>query len=321
MKETKIGAALADLNKRFGDGSVMRLGDKPMEKMEVIPTGCLSLDRALGVGGFPRGRIIEVYGNESAGKSTVALQAVASAQKDGGIAAYIDSEFAFDPVYAANLGVDVDNLLISQPSCAEEAMEIAEALIRSEEVAIVIIDSVAAMIPQSEINGDVGDAQMGIMARMMSQVCRKLCSITAQTDTCLLFINQMRSKIGVVFGNPNTTTGGNALKFYASVRLEISRTGQLKNGEEVVGNRTKVKIVKNKCAPPFKTAEFDIMFGKGISKEGDVIDLALQQGIMVQKGAWIAYGENKWQGKENLREILSNDSNLYNELAEKILNG
>lgn len=300
-----IGKAIGDIEKRFGKGSIMKLGDKPKEEIQSISTTCPSLDAALGVGGFPRGRVIEIYGPESSGKTTLALHVIAEAQKAGGVAAFIDAEHALDPVYAKNLGVNTDELFVSQPDCGEQALEITEYLVRSNDVSIIVIDSVAALVPQAEINGEMGDAVMGLQARLMSQALRKLTAPISSTNTCVVFINQLRDKIGVTWGSPEVTTGGKSLKFYASVRIDIRRIGHLKNGEEIVGNKTKVKIVKNKVAPPFREVEFDIIFGEGISKEGDLLDLAIAKGVIAQKGAWFAIdGENFAQGREKARQAL-----------------
>ncbi len=319
MVKEGIASALAQIEKQFGKGAIMKLGSASTEPVEVISTRCLSLDTALGVGGFPRGRIIEIFGQESSGKSTLALQVVAEAQKLGGLAAYVDSEFALDPKYASNLGVNIEELLISQPGCAEEALEIVEALVRSGDVAVIVVDSVAALVPQAELNGEMGDAQMGNMARLMSQAMRKLTAAVSQSNTCLIFINQLRSKIGVVFGSPTTTTGGNALKFYASVRLDIARISNLKNGDEVIGSRTRVKVVKNKVAPPFKDCEFDILYGQGISREGDLLDLAIKHKLIEQKGSWFSMGEEKLgQGKENLRQRLKDELEFCKELEVQV---
>jgi recombination protein RecA len=314
-----LESALAELEKRFGQGSIMRLGDKPKDEVTSISTTCLSLDEAIGVGGFPRGRIIEVYGPESSGKTTLALHVIAEAQKAGGMAAFIDAEHALDVGYAQNLGVDTDNLLISQPDCGEQALEITEALIKTGEVDVVVIDSVAALVPQAELNGEMGDAMVGLQARLMSQAMRKLTPIISTSRTCVVFINQLRDKIGVMWGSPETTTGGKALKFYASLRIDIRRIGQLKDGDKIVGNRTRVKIVKNKVAPPFREVEFSIYYGQGISREDDVIDMAVEKGILVQKGAWFSYnGNNVSQGKANLVKLLKENTDLFNELSVKV---
>jgi recombination protein RecA len=311
-----LESALAELEKRFGQGSIMRLGDKPKDEVTSISTTCLSLDEAIGVGGFPRGRIIEVYGPESSGKTTLALHVIAEAQKAGGMAAFIDAEHALDVGYAQNLGVDTDNLLISQPDCGEQALEITEALIKTGEVDVVVIDSVAALVPQAELNGEMGDAMVGLQARLMSQAMRKLTPIISTSRTCVVFINQLRDKIGVMWGSPETTTGGKALKFYASLRIDIRRIGQLKDGDKIVGNRTRVKIVKNKVAPPFREIEFDIIYGEGISKESDLLEKATAKGVVIQKGAWFSFnGENFAQGKEKARIALKDEefySKVYN---------
>lgn len=304
-KQRALELAFAQIEKQYGKGAIMRLGESQAVDISVIPSGSLALDAALGVGGLPRGRIIEIYGPEASGKTTVALHAVASVQKSGGEAAFIDAEHALDPVYARNLGVNIDDLLIAQPDSGEQALEIADVLVRSGALDIVVIDSVAALVPQAEIDGDMGDAQMGLQARLMSQAMRKLTGIVHKTKTCVIFINQLRQKIGVFFGNPETTTGGNALKFYASVRLDIRRADAIKAGQEIVGNRTRVKIVKNKVAPPFKQAEFDIMYGTGISAEGELLDLAVQYHIIDKSGAWFSYnGERIGQGRDNAKTYL-----------------
>ena len=299
-KDKALEQVLNDIEKQFGKGSIMKLGDKEHMKVDVCSSGCLSLDIALGVGGYPRGRIIEIYGPESSGKTTFALQAIAEHQKLGGRAAFIDAEHALDPVYAERLGVDIDELLLSQPDTGEQALEICDALVRSEAVSIIVIDSVAALVPQAEIDGEMGDSHVGLQARLMSQALRKLSGTINKTNTTCIFINQLREKVGVMFGNPETTPGGRALKFYSSVRLDIRRNEQLKMGDGVVGNRTTIKVVKNKVAPPFKTAVVDIMYGEGVSREGEVIDLAVEAGIVDKTGAWYAYnGEKLGQGKEN----------------------
>jgi recombination protein RecA len=314
-RRAMLDKALGDIVKRYGDGSIMRLGEAHSMSVEVIPTGSLSLDLALGVGGIPRGRITEIYGPEASGKTTLAQHIVAEAQKLGGTAAYIDMEHALDPAYAARCGVDVENLLISQPDTGEQALEITETLVRSGAVEVVVIDSVAALVPRSEIEGDMGDAQMGAMARLMSQALRKLSGAINQTKTSVVFTNQLRMKIGVMFGNPETTTGGNALKFYASVRLDCRRIQSIKVGAEIVGNRTRVRVVKNKVAPPFRTAEFDIMYNEGISKVGDLIDLATQLGIVDKRGAFFSYGEVRiGQGRENSKEFLRQNPDLADEI-------
>jgi recombination protein RecA len=314
-RRAMLDKAVGDIVKRYGDGSIMRLGDAKGLMVESIPTGSLSLDIALGVGGVPRGRITEIYGPESSGKTTLCQHIVAEVQKAGGTAAYIDMEHALDPSYAAKCGVDVENLLISQPDTGEQALEITETLVRSGAVDLVVIDSVAALVPRSEIEGDMGDAQMGAMARLMSQALRKLSGAINQTKTTVIFTNQLRMKIGVMFGNPETTTGGNALKFYASVRLDVRRIQSIKIGAEVVGNRTRVRVVKNKVAPPFRTAEFDIMYNEGISKVGDLIDLATQLGIVEKRGAFFSYGETRLgQGRENTKEYLRQNPDLAEEI-------
>jgi len=314
-RRAMLDKALGDIVKRYGDGSIMRLGEAHSMAVEAIPTGSLSLDLALGVGGIPRGRITEIYGPESSGKTTVSQHIVAEAQKLGGTAAYIDMEHALDPTYAARCGVDVDNLLISQPDTGEQALEITETLVRSGAVELVVIDSVAALVPRSEIEGDMGDAQMGAMARLMSQALRKLSGAINQTKTAVVFTNQLRQKIGVMFGNPETTSGGNALKFYASVRLDCRRIQSIKIGAEIVGNRTRVRVVKNKVAPPFRTAEFDIMYNEGISKVGDLIDLSTQLGIVDKRGAFFSYGDIRLgQGRENSKEFLRQNPDLADEI-------
>jgi len=314
-RRTMLDKALGDIVKRYGDGSIMRLGEAHKMTVDAIPTGSLSLDLALGIGGIPRGRITEIYGPESSGKTTLCQHIVAEVQKMGGTAAYIDMEHALDPAYAAKCGVDIDNLLVSQPDTGEQALEITETLVRSGAVDLVVIDSVAALVPRSEIEGDMGDAQMGAMARLMSQALRKLSGAINQTKTSVVFTNQLRMKIGVMFGNPETTTGGNALKFYASVRLDVRRIQSIKIGAEIVGNRTRVRVVKNKVAPPFRTAEFDIMYNEGISKVGDLIDLATQLEIVDKRGAFFSYGETRLgQGRENSKEFLRQNPELANEI-------
>ena len=298
----------------------MRLGDEPSEALEVIQTGSISLNRALGVGGFPKGRVVEIYGPESSGKTTLAIHAIAEAQKNGGIAAMIDAEHAFDQFYAQNLGVDIENLLISQPDNGEQALEIADNLIRSGAIDIIVIDSVAALTPKAEIEGEMGDSQMGLQARLMSKALRKLTGTISKANTCCIFINQLRDKIGVMFGNPETTTGGNALKFYSSVRVDIRRSSAIKNADKVIGNRTRVKIVKNKVAPPFQQAEFDIMYGEGISKVGEIIDLGVDMNIISKSGSWYAYGDTKLgQGRDAVKEILKDNPELFEELENKIV--
>ena len=314
-----LQAAMDKIEKSFGKGSIMKMGEEVVEQVEVIPTGSIALNAALGVGGYPRGRIIEIYGPESSGKTTLAIHAIAEAQKAGGIAAFIDAEHAFDRFYAAKLGVDVDNLFISQPDNGEQALEIAEQLIRSSAIDIIVVDSVAALTPKAEIEGDMGDNKVGLQARLMSQALRKLTSAVSKTRTTCIFINQLREKIGVFFGNPETTTGGKALKFYASVRMDIRRIQTIKNGDEAVGNRTKVKVVKNKMAPPFKTAEFDVLYGEGISKEGSVLDMALQANVVKKSGSWFTYeGDQLGQGRENVRQFLKDNPELTEEIENKV---
>ncbi len=311
-----LRAAMDKIEKNFGKGSIMKLGEEQIENIEVIPTGSIALDAALGVGGYPKGRIIEIYGPESSGKTTLAIHAIAEAQKAGGIAAFIDAEHAFDRFYAEKLGVDVENLLISQPDNGEQALEIAEQLIRSSAVDIIVIDSVAALTPKAEIEGDMGDSKMGLQARLMSQALRKLTASINKTNTTCIFINQLRDKIGVMFGNPETTTGGNALKFYASVRLDIRRISQLKDGDEVRGNQVRVKVVKNKVAPPFRKAEFDIMFGEGISRSGEIVDLGTELGIIKKSGSWYSYNDTKLgQGRDAAKQCISDNPELAEELA------
>lgn len=318
-KSKAIESALANIEKKFGKGSIMRLGERPHEEVGSISTNCLSLDAAIGVGGFPRGRIIEIYGPESSGKTTLALQVVASAQKMGGVAAYIDAEHALDPEYAEKLGVNIDEMLISQPDSGEQALEIAETLVRSASVDVVVVDSVAALVPRAELDGEMGDSHMGLQARLMSQALRKLTAIVASSNTCFIFINQLRDKIGVMFGSPETTTGGKALKFYASVRMDIRRIGAIKEGDKVVGNRTKVKMVKNKVAPPFRECEFDIMYGEGISKEGDLLDLAVAKNIVEKSGAWFSYsGERLGQGRENVKNSLKENTDLRDRIEHDV---
>ncbi len=321
-KESKLKAlqlTLDKLDKTYGKGTVMKMGDKAVEEVETISSGSLGLDLALGVNGYPKGRIIEIYGPESSGKTTLTLHAIAEAQKAGGIAAFIDAEHAFDRNYAGKLGVDIENLIISQPDNGEQALEIAENLIRSGAIDIVVIDSVAALTPKSEIEGEMGDSKMGLHARLMSQALRKLTGTISKTNCTVFFINQLREKIGVMFGNPETTTGGNALKFYASVRLDIRRSSQIKDGENVIGNRTKVKVVKNKVAPPFKTAEFDIMYGEGVSKTGEILDLAVEFEIVKKSGSWFSYGETRLgQGRDAVKTMIKDNPELADELEEKI---
>ncbi len=317
-----LQAAMDKIEKSFGKGSIMKMGDDSVEEVEVIPSGSVGLDLALGVGGYPRGRIIEIYGPESSGKTTLAIHAIAEAQKMGGIAAFIDAEHAFDRFYAAKLGVDVDNLLISQPDNGEQALDIAEQLIRSSAIDIIVIDSVAALTPKKEIEGEMGDSVVGLQARLMSQALRKLTSAISKTRTCCIFINQLREKIGVMFGNPETTTGGNALKFYASVRIDI-RSGQaIKNGDEVLGRSTRVKIIKNKVAPPFRKAEFDIMFGEGISKTGEIVDLGVELGIIKKSGSWFSYNDTRLaQGRDAAKQVIMDNPELAEELEAKIKEG
>lgn len=314
-----LQAAMAKIEKDFGRGSVMRMGDEQVEDVEVIPTGSLALDAALGVGGYPKGRIIEIYGPESSGKTTLAIHAIAQAQKEGGIAAFIDAEHAFDRFYAKKLGVDVDELLIAQPDNGEQALEIADQLIRSSAIDIIVIDSVAALTPKAEIEGDMGDNKVGLQARLMSQALRKLTSTISKTNTTCIFINQLREKIGVMFGNPETTTGGNALKFYASVRLDIRRVTTLKDGDIPIGNQVRVKIVKNKVAPPFRKAEFEITFGEGISHVGEIVDLGVELGIIKKSGSWFSYGETRLgQGRDAVKRVIKDNPELTAELEEKI---
>jgi recombination protein RecA len=318
-KGKAIESALANIEKKFGKGSIMRLGERPHEEVGSISTGCLSIDAAIGVGGMPRGRIVEIYGPESSGKTTLALQVVASAQALGGIAAFIDAEHAMDPVYAEKLGVNVDDLLISQPDSGEQALEIAETLVRSNSVDVIVIDSVAALVPRAELDGDMGDSHMGLQARLMSQALRKLTGIVSSSNTCFIFINQLRDKIGVMFGSPETTTGGKALKFYASVRVDIRRIGAIKEADKMVGNRTRVKIVKNKVAPPFRECEFDIMYGEGISREGDLLDLAVNNEIVEKSGAWFSYGgERLGQGRENSKNTLKENREIFDQIEKQV---
>ena len=318
-RKAALEMALANVEKQYGKGSAMRLGDKPLQDVEVIPTGSLALDMALGIGGVPRGRIVEVYGPESSGKTTLALHIVANAQKNGGVAAFIDAEHALDPVYARKLGVDTDSLIVSQPDNGEQALEIADMLIRSGALDVIVVDSVAALVPKAEIDGDMGDSHVGLQARLMSQALRKMTGALSQAGTTAIFINQLREKIGVFFGSPETTTGGKALKFYSSVRMDIRRVSTIKNGEEAVGNRTKVKIVKNKMAPPFKTAEFDVLYGEGISTEGSVIDMAVQCDVIKKSGSWFTYeGEQLGQGRENVRQFLKDNPAITEEISDKV---
>jgi recombination protein RecA len=322
VKQEKLKALKATMDridKSFGKGAVMRLGDEPQSELDVIKSGSIALNRALGIGGFPKGRVVEIYGPESSGKTTLAIHAIAEAQKAGGIAAIIDAEHAFDQFYAQNLGVDIENLIISQPDNGEQALEIADNLIRSGAIDIIVIDSVAALTPKAEIEGEMGDNQMGLQARLMSKALRKLTGSISKANTCCIFINQLREKIGVMFGNPETTTGGNALKFYSSVRVDIRRSSAIKNADKVLGNRTRVKIVKNKVAPPFQQAEFDIMYGEGISKTGEVIDLGVEFEIIKKSGSWYSYGDTKLgQGRDGVKEILNDNPELLDELENKI---
>ncbi len=323
MNKEKLKAlqlTMDKIEKSYGKGSIMRMGDHPHEDVPAIPSGSIALDVAMGVGGYPKGRIIEIYGPESSGKTTLAIHAIAEAQKAGGIAAFIDAEHAFDPYYARKLGVNIDELLISQPDNGEQALEIADNLIRSGALDIVVIDSVAALTPKAELEGEMGDSKMGLQARLMSQALRKLTANINKTKTCCVFINQLREKIGVMFGNPETTTGGNALKFYASVRLDIRRIGQIKDGDEVNGNNVRVKVVKNKVAPPFRKAEFDIMYGEGISRSGEIIDLGVNYNIIKKSGSWFSYGETKLgQGRESVRKLILDNPELAHELETKII--
>ncbi len=315
-----LQAAMDKIEKSYGKGSIMKMGDDQVENIEVIPTGSIALNAALGVGGYPKGRVIEIYGPESSGKTTLAIHAIAEAQKQGGIAAFIDAEHAFDRFYAEKLGVDIENLWISQPDSGEQALEIAEQLIRSSAIDIIVIDSVAALTPKAELEGEMGDSKMGLQARLMSQALRKLTSAINKTNTTCIFINQLRDKIGVMFGNPETTTGGNALKFYASVRLDIRRATQLKDGDKVIGNQTRVKVVKNKVAPPFRKAEFDIMFGEGISRSGEIIDLGVDKGIIKKSGSWFSYQETKLgQGRDAAKKTISDNPELAEELEALIM--
>jgi recombination protein RecA len=310
---------LDKIEKTYGKGSIMKMGDNPIEEVEVIPSGSVSLDMALGISGYPKGRVIEIYGPESSGKTTLAIHAIAEAQKRGGIAAFIDAEHAFDRTYAQKLGVDTENLLISQPDNGEQALEIADNLIRSGAIDIIVIDSVAALTPKSEIEGEMGDSKMGLQARLMSQALRKLTGSISKTNCCCIFINQLREKIGIMFGNPETTTGGNALKFYASIRLDIRRIGQLKDGDNIYGNRVKVKVIKNKLAPPFKVAEFDVLYGEGISKIGEVIDLGVDFNVIKKSGSWFSYGDTKLgQGRDSVKQILTDNVELLDEIEAKV---
>ncbi len=319
-KLKSLETTLGKIEKDFGKGTIMKLGDQAVVAVGSIPSGSLALDIALGVGGYPRGRVVEIYGPESSGKTTLAIHAIAQAQKSGGIAAFIDAEHAFDSTYAQKLGVDIENLLISQPDNGEQALEITDHLIRSGAIDIIVIDSVAALTPRAEIEGEMGDSKMGLQARLMSQALRKLTATISKTNTCCIFINQLREKIGVMFGNPETTTGGNALKFYASVRLDIRRVNQIKEGEEVFGNRTKVKVVKNKLAPPFRKAEFDILYGEGISRIGEVIDLATELEVVKKSGSWFSYGDTRLgQGRDAVKQLLTDNPELTEEIEKKII--
>ena len=318
-REEALEQALLKIEKDFGKGAIMKLGDQPYQKVDVIPTGCLTLDMALGIGGIPRGRIIEIYGPESSGKTTVSLHMVAEAQKMGGRAAFIDAEHALDPVYAEKLGVDIKSLYVSQPDNGEQALNICDTLIRSGAFDIIVVDSVAALTPKAEIDGEMGDNHVGLQARMMSQALRKMTSVSSKSNTAVIFINQLRDKIGVMFGSPETTTGGKALKFYASIRLDVRKTDTIKEGQNIIGNRTKVKVVKNKLAPPFKTAEFDIMYGQGISRSGCILDMALNLGLIKKSGAWFSYNDEKiGQGKENTKTYLEKNPDIMNEIETKI---
>src|SRR3989440_7980767 len=318
-RQRALGATLGQIEKQFGKGSVIRLGAQPAQLVPAISTGSISMDHALGIGGFPRGRIVEVFGPESSGKTTVALQVVAEAQKAGGMAAYIDVEHALDPVYAKKLGVDIDNLLVSQPDYGEQALEITNALIASNSIDVLVVDSVAALVPKAELDGEMGDSFMGVHARLMSQAMRKLTGIVSKSNTCLIFINQIREKIGVMFGSPETTTGGRALKFYSSVRVDIRRIAAIKDGDPVIGNRTKVKLVKNKCAAPFREAEFDIIYGEGVSKEGDLIDLGVANNLIEKSGSWFSYkGERIGQGRENGKQFLKDNADIRQKIDTEL---
>ena len=317
--DQNLKQVLADIEKQFGKGSIMKLGDNERREIDVISSGSVALDAALGIGGYPKGRIIEIYGPESSGKTTFALHAIAEAQKAGGKAAFIDAENALDPQYAANLGVNIDELLLSQPDNGEQALEITEALVRSGAISVIVIDSVAALVPQAEIEGEMGDSHVGLQARLMSQALRKLAGIINKTNTVAIFINQLREKVGVMYGNPEVTPGGRALKFYSSIRLDIRRSEQIKMGSEIVGNKTNVKVVKNKMAPPFKTCQVDIMYGTGISKEGEIVDLAVEAGALEKAGAWYSYnGDKIGQGKENVKEYLKSNPKIFDELYKKV---
>lgn len=318
-KKKALELAIASIEKQFGKGSIMKMNSTAVQNVEVIPTGCITLDAALGIGGMPKGRIIEIYGPESSGKTTVALHVVAEAQKNGGTAAFIDAEHALDPVYASAIGVNMDDLYISQPDTGEQALDICESLVKSGAVDIIVIDSVAALTPRAEIDGEMGDSFVGLQARLMSQALRKLTAIVNKTKTCVIFINQLREKVGVMFGSPETTPGGKALKFYSSIRLDVRRTDTLKDGDKFIGNRTKVKVVKNKLASPFRTAEFDLMYGKGISKIGCLVDLAVENGIIEKSGSWFSYADNKIaQGKENVKNLLEQNDELREEIEQKV---
>lgn len=318
-KNEQLKKTLLDIEKQYGKGSVMRLGDKPLEKIDAISSGAISLDIALGIGGYPRGRIIEIYGHESSGKTTIALHAIAEAQKLGGYVAFIDAEHALDPVYASQLGVDIDNLILSQPDTGEQALEITEALIRSNAVDMVVVDSVAALVPEAEISGEMGDSHVGLQARLMSQAMRKLSGIINKTNSTVIFINQIREKVGIMFGNPEVTPGGRALKFYSSVRLEIRRGEQLKQGQDLIGNKVNIKVVKNKVAPPFKSATLDLIYGKGISRSGDVLDLASDADILKKSGSWYSYNDQKiGQGRDNAKKFLEENREIYEEVTNKV---
>mgnify|MGYP004638148679 FL=1 len=318
-KEKALAEAFKSIEKTYGKGSVMRLGDATQEKIDVIPSGSIALDTAMGVGGYPKGRIIEIFGPESSGKTTFALHAIAEAQKQGGYAAFVDAEHALDPSYSKDLGFDIDNLLVSQPDDGEQALEIVEALVRSNVISIIVIDSVAALVPKAEIEGDMGASHVGLQARLMSQAMRKLAGVINKSKTVAIFINQIREKVGVLFGNPETTSGGRALKFYATIRLDIRRVDQLKDGTDAIGNLTRIKVVKNKVAPPFKTAEVDLIYGKGISHEGEILDLGVKYDIIDKSGAWFSYnGERLGQGRENVKEVIKNNPNLAKEIEDKI---
>jgi recombination protein RecA len=318
-KAKAVDVAVTQIERQFGKGSIMRLGDRKKVDVDVIPTSSVSLDAALGIGGFPRGRVVEVYGPEASGKTTLALHVVAEAQKTGGLAAFVDAEHALDPKYAKNLGVDTINLLVSQPDSGEQALEIVETLVRSGALDVIVIDSVAALVPRAEIEGEMGDSHVGLQARLMSQALRKLTGTVSKSNTCVIFINQVREKIGVMFGNPETTTGGRALKFYTSIRIDIRRIATIKEGQDIVGNRTKVKVVKNKLAPPFREAEFDIMYSQGISKVGDVLDIAVNHNIVQKSGTWFSYGDTRLgQGRENVKRYLEENDKMFNELEVKV---